>query len=209
MKRFITADWHLGEDRLRIMQRPNWDDASSMTYDLAAPHNAIVGEDDLVYVVGDAVCSRAPHAIGAIGRFNGRKILIRGNHDRAFTDEELKPYFEQIIPEGDGVMVEVKHGKTMLKCWITHYPSRAKLDCDINLVGHVHAAWKFQLHMINVGIDANHYRPHNLDEDIPFYLDAITDHYDEDVWAAYMQVNQTFRNHRGKAGNYFQENKKT
>lgn len=209
MKRFITADWHLGEERFKIMQRPGFEIPLDMINELVRIHNEIVTPDDLVYVVGDAVCSQKPRFIPSIGRFNGKKILIRGNHDRSYTDEELKPYFEQIIPEGDGVMVEVKHRKTMMKCWITHYPSRAKLDCDINLVGHVHSAWKFQLHMINVGIDANHYRPHNLDEDIPFYLDVITDHYDEDVWAAYMQVNQTFKNRRGKSGNYFQGNKKT
>jgi hypothetical protein len=46
---------------------------------------------------------RKPEYLNQVSRFNGTKILIRGNHDRVFTDEQLQPYFEQIIPEGDGI----------------------------------------------------------------------------------------------------------
>jgi hypothetical protein len=34
--------------------------------------------------------------------FNGKKTLVRGNHDRVFSDDDLKPYFHTIIPDGGG-----------------------------------------------------------------------------------------------------------
>jgi calcineurin-like phosphoesterase family protein len=123
--------------------------------------------------------------------------LIRGNHDRPFTDEQFAPYFEQVIPEGEGVDVEIGG----VPCYITHYPSLAKED-RYNLVGHIHAAWKVQLNSLNVGVDVNHFFP--VDEkQIPFFLNAVTNFYDLDVWTAYNPANQGHFVNRGKKSNYF------
>ena len=56
---------------------------------------------------------------------------------------------------------------------------------------------------MNVGVDANHFVPHNLDEAIPFFLKAISEFYDEDVWAAYNAANSPYVGIRGKKGVYF------
>ncbi len=198
MKTFLTADWHLGEDRFEIMARP-FDDVQQHIEALVEKHNKKVGPEDLVYVNGDVLYQKANPAdfLPQIARFHGRKILIRGNHDRPFTDEQFEPYFEKIVPEGAGVEAEIGG----IACYITHYPSLARVD-RYNLVGHVHSAWKIQLNSLNVGVDVNHFFP--VDEtQVPFFLNAVTNFYDLDVWTAYSPANHAHFKDRGKKSHYF------
>ena len=193
---WFTADWHLGEDRWNLMQRP-FAHPQQMIDHLADLHNAWVHPDDQVFVVGDAVYQKAPDYLPQVARFNGRKTLIRGNHDRAFTDEQLAPYFEKIVKEGEGLEFDVGG----IPCYMVHYPTCGRAD-RFNLVGHVHGAWRFQLNALNVGVDVNHFAPLKADE-IPFLYEAINKFYDEDIWAAYHESNAPYVGVRGKKGRYF------
>lgn len=184
MKRWISSDYHLGEDRFQIMQRP-FQSRSEMVETLIRNHNSVVSKDDEVHIVGDVCYDQAPEYLPYIDLFNGKKILYRGNHDRVFTDDQLKPYFEEIIPEGELSLLDVGN----IKCALNHYPTKAVPDY-FNLVGHIHSVWKYQLNMFNVGVDANHFYPHNIDEAVPFVYKAINEYYDDDVWAAYHIANK-------------------
>lgn len=197
MKRFITADWHLGEDRFEIMQRP-FKIPVEMVNTLMQNHNSVVGPDDEVHVVGDVCARQAPDFLPYVAQFNGKKILYRGNHDQVFTDEQLAPYFQEIVPEGKGKSLKVGD----IHCYVNHYPSQS-VNNAFNLVGHIHFAWKYQLNMFNVGVDANHFFPHNIDQSVPFAFKAICEFYDEDIWAAYHLANEDYRGIRGKKGSYF------
>lgn len=197
MKTFITADWHLGDPRQELLKRPFGSKSEAFTRTVFN-HNEVVSKDDLVYVNGDCLYREAHESwLKAIGRFNGRKVLIRGNHDRSFTDNQLAPYFEKIIPEGEGIELDI-HG---LQCYITHYPTRGRKD-RFNLIGHIHDAWKYQLNMLNVGVDVHHFAPVDLNT-IPFYYKSICEFYDEDVWVAYREENAKYRGLRGKEGSYY------
>lgn len=191
---FITADWHLGEDRFQIMQRP-FKTTEEMSKALVEKHNSLVKPDDILIFVGDAVYD--PSFASDIAKFNGRKIIVKGNHDVKLSDEELSEYFELVIPEGDGI--ELKVGG--VACFITHYPTRGRKD-RFNLVGHIHSAWKYQLNSMNIGVDTNHFYPYKLDT-VPFHHTAISTFYDDDVWAAYHEVNQSYQGKRGQSGSYF------
>ena len=201
MQTWITADWHLGEDRFEIMQRP-FGTPEEMGDVLKTNHNALVSPDDLVYVVGDVCYQKAPHWLPFVKEFNGRKILIRGNHDRVFSDNDLAPYFETIVPDGEGL--NPCPGVSINPFYLVHYPSLARRDY-FNLVGHIHGAWKFQLNSINVGVDVNHFRPLSTERDIPFFVKAISEFYDNDVWSAYSDANMSYRGIRGKQSSYFQQ----
>jgi len=201
MASFVTSDWHLGDSRFIILGRP-FRYVEDFISTLRDNHNSMVNPGDVVYCLGDMVNNGNPEFLPLIETFNGDKILIRGNHDRQFTDEQLKRYFTEIIPEGDGSHVDVAG----INCWMTHYPSCAKPDV-FNLVGHVHNTWRVQLNMLNVGVDANHFMPVRLDA-IPFHHNAICNHYDDDVWAAYHPVNQTLHGTIGVAGTYFKKEPK-
>lgn len=194
-KEWLTSDLHLGEDRFAIMNRP-FTTADEHNQCLLKLHNAVVGKDDLVHLVGDAVYKNAPQYIPMLKEFNGHKILYVGNHDNGLI-KELTPYFDDIVPEGDGRVLEID-GR---KYWLTHYPTQGRKDM-FNLVGHVHGAWKFQLNMINIGVDANHFRPTPTTA-IPGMFTAIEKFYDRDVWVGNEPVNQEFVGKRGAQTRYY------
>lgn len=196
MKTWLTADWHLGEDRFDLMGRP-FTSVEEHVQTLWENHNAVVRPDDLVIMVGDVCYQKATKYLPFVEKFHGKKILVRGNHDRGLTDEQLKPYFERIYTDGEGFRHLI--GNNM--CYITHYPTCGVEDA-FNLVGHIHGAWKYQLNMFNVGVDANHFRPVDADR-IDFHKTAVEKYYDEDVWVGYNPINASYRGKRGKPGSYF------
>lgn len=198
-KTFLTADWHLGEDRFRILQRPFQTSEEYISH-LIKNHNKIVSPEDTVYVLGDVIYQKAEVAsyLPIIAKLNGKKILIRGNHDKVITDEQFRPYFETIYPDGSGVEIEFSE----IPCFLTHYPTTGKVD-RFNLVGHIHSAWKVQLNMLNVGVDVHNFCPVNA-EDLLFFFQAITQFYDQDVWSAYLPINSSYQDSRGKKSTYFE-----
>ena len=194
---FITSDHHLGETRMEIMQRP-FSSPEEMAHEFIDRHNKVVSPGDLVYFVGDVINQNADPAVWLplLEKFNGRKVLFRGNHERKISDEVLSKYFEKIYPEGEGHELEVSG----VQCWVNHYPTLGKIN-KFNLVGHVHGAWKVQLNMLNVGVDANHFYPHQISK-VLFYKTAIEKFFDEDVWVAYSEQNMGWKGRRGKPGSY-------
>lgn len=196
MKTWLTADWHLGEDRMELMGRP-FASVDDHINTILNNHNAVVAPEDTVIMLGDVCYQKAPQYLPLVAKFNGRKLLIRGNHDRVFRDDELRPYFDQVIGDGGGYY-QTLGGVT---CYLTHYPTEGVKDA-FNIVGHIHAAWKYQLNMLNVGVDVHHFRPVDS-EKVRFHLDAVTKYYDNDVWVAYDERNASYRGKRGKAGTYF------
>src|SRR5512137_705462 len=80
MKVWLTADWHLGEDRMELMGRPFGSPTEHITH-LLCEHNKLVKDDDLVFVLGDVCYQKTPERLKHVQAFAGRKILVRGNHD--------------------------------------------------------------------------------------------------------------------------------
>ena len=202
MNTWITADWHCGEDRFELMGRP-FTSPLEMVNQLVQYHNDLVAPDDLVLMVGDAVYQKTPNWLPNVARFNGQKILFRGNHDAVFTDKELREYFMDIVPEGEGR----EYTFCGILCWVNHYPTLGRQD-RFNLYGHIHAAHKYQLNGLNIGIDVHNFRPVNTNK-IGFHYDAICKYYDNDVWIAYNEINSSYLGKRGKKGSYYEPKNQT
>lgn len=99
MKTFLISDTHfahqgvcnfLRDDNTKL--RP-WTNAEEMDEDLVKNWNSVVGPKDRVYHLGDVVINRK--GLKTLGRLNGRKVLIKGNHDIFNLDEYLL-YFADI-----------------------------------------------------------------------------------------------------------------
>jgi calcineurin-like phosphoesterase family protein len=195
---FLTADWHLGATDIRLLGRP-FLDTFDMGSSILREHNRIVAPGDTVYMLGDVIHKGAdvPTLAPLLDVFNGNLVLVRGNHDdhSPAAMRELERYFVEVIPEGDGVELNIDG----LACWLTHYPVRSRTD-RFNLVGHIHDRWKVQKNMLNVGVDVHHFRPVS-ERDVRFYFDAICGFYDEDVWVADHPANAVHHD-RGAPGTY-------
>lgn len=137
VNRFVVSDHHLGHqnswEKFKLADgsplRP-FTSNEEMNETMIERHNAKVKEQDTVYFLGDVVINK--RYLELVKRMNGRKILIRGNHD-IFEDKEYRAVgFEQI----HGVRVFVD------KFIFSHIPLHP--DCvtgrfRVNVHGHLHA----------------------------------------------------------------------
>lgn len=57
--------------------------------------NSKVKKTDIVYIIGDFSFASPDETKKILGRLNGKKFLISGNHDK--SSEHLSGYFEQIV----------------------------------------------------------------------------------------------------------------
>jgi len=84
-KTFFVGDTHFGHQR--VITFKNDDGTLMRPFDSIEEHdeclieswNRVVRPDDKVYHLGDVVMNR--HALPTVRRLNGRKILVKGNHD--------------------------------------------------------------------------------------------------------------------------------
>ena len=130
---FLVSDTHFGhagvcrflrEDGTKL--RP-WDSPEEMDEEMIKRWNETVRPNDKVYHLGDVVINRK--ALKTLGRLNGDKVLIKGNHD-IFRLDEYIPYFRDI--RGYHVM-----NGMILSHVPVHPESIARFGTNIH--GHLHA----------------------------------------------------------------------
>lgn len=157
---YFTSDLHLGhENILRFVNRP-FGSVEEMNRTLIANYNALVREEDTVYILGD-LTYRIPltEAETLIAKLNGRKHLIKGNHDKNYD----KSLFEEVV-DYKQIHEYCRHFTLM------HYPMLewAKMRCgSIMLHGHMHnigtdynmECKKNHILRYDVGVDANSFYP--------------------------------------------------
>jgi calcineurin-like phosphoesterase family protein len=96
---FLVSDTHFGHAGVCRFTRDDgsklrpWDDPAEMDEAMVKSWNDRVRPTDKVYHLGDAVINR--RALATLGRLNGDKVLIRGNHD-IFRDTEYNQYFREL-----------------------------------------------------------------------------------------------------------------
>ena len=95
MKRFIIADLHFGHENIIKYESRPFANVEEMNARLIELWNSTVGNDDLVYVLGDFTLSRRIDVIkNLVSSLNGRKILIMGNHDTRKSIDYVECGFE-------------------------------------------------------------------------------------------------------------------
>lgn len=103
--------------------------------------NQVVGQDDIVYVLGDVFFCQDRRAAQILERLPGRKKLILGNHDKllrkskplqGFFEEMLPPLHEEVIDKVPVVMcplpagiVEPRVSRCIYASWACSQPAAA------------------------------------------------------------------------------------
>ena len=130
---YVSSDYHLGHGRINeYANRPfkSPDDANAR---IIANHNMRIKDDDIFYHVGDFCFKSGPNCMKAedwLKQLNGRKVMIRGNHD---NNNSLKTIIDSVY---------VTFANRSIK--MVHKPEHSDPNVDINLVGHVHNAWRIR-----------------------------------------------------------------
>lgn len=158
MTRFFISDLHIGQNKIieflkndGTRLRP-FDSLDEMHQYMIEKWNGRVNKQDTVYVLGDV--SWKNRGLSMMNEFNGRKILIRGNHDIEKPLNYLK-YFADIRG------CDVKPGYIA-----THLPIHPESvgRFGLNIHGHLHANKINDKRYFNVSCEQLDYTPITLEE---------------------------------------------
>lgn len=173
---WFTSDPHWGHKNvLTYSQRP-FIDLDSMHFALVYCWNAAVKPEDTIYILGDMFLCNFAMAAAYAQNLQGRKILIRGNHDKFSKTQYEKLGFHAVLEEAVILL-----GPYSVR--LSHYPYEDKFEKDPRqlryldrrpechnqnalLHGHVHELYKVRKHplQINVGVDQWGFAPVNQRE---------------------------------------------
>jgi len=175
--KWFTSDWHFNESRITKEFNPFFRPFSSIEEQnevIISRMNEMISPDDEIYHLGDV--SIDIEGIDLLDRINCKnRTLILGNYD--LDDWKKMPILKEKFSEiYDSLELEVEG----IKIYLNHYPTNMVED-RFNIVGHIHGLWKVQPNMVNVGVDAWHFKPVSFDE-IKFVKTAIEKHYDKNVF---------------------------
>lgn len=166
---YFTSDLHFGHSGIIEMRNRPFRNINEMNRVLLSNYNAVVQKNDIVYILGD-ISHHMPidEANKMIKKLNGKKILVKGNHDKEY-DIEL---FEEIC---DFKTISLNG----IYFALMHYPMLSwpkSKGGSIQLHGHIHSDGLYNLEnkeeniaRYDVGVDANRYYPVSLKQIIEFF----------------------------------------
>ena len=182
MRVFISSDYHFTHyNIIKYANRPfelSNKGVKDCTETIIRNHNEIVKEDDFIIMAGDLAHGKRyteDDITEIISSMNGRKILIRGNHD-TFSDEFYLTLFEDVLDYIEIDDIFISHYPCYESKW-TSEPEKVHLEiinrdkCKTVYHGHIHnknpMLWESDgITRINVCVDF---------EDNNFYPFLITD----------------------------------
>lgn len=167
--KFYTSDLHFGHNNiLRFENRP-FKSVEEMDETIIANWNRKVAKGDEVYILGDFAFADGTRANELAERLNGRKFLVKGNHDHYFLSDKRfnKDNFIWIKD-----YASIKDGEQALILF--HYPIAVwdrQHHGSLHLFGHIHSNAS-TMHPLtlkldnayNVGVDVWNYEPVTLEE---------------------------------------------
>lgn len=181
---FMTSDEHWGHKNIIVYCKRNFSTIEDMNKALIDNHNSVVGNNDIVYHLGDLSMSNkiVPEILKQL---NGSHILIPGNHDKChpchknsgpMIKEYLSYGFKEIHIEMEMDIPEIGLVK------FNHLPYNNPGYDDNRYAhfkptptgekylfhGHVHNSWKLRDNMLNLGVDVWDYKPVSLPEIVEF-----------------------------------------
>lgn len=93
---------------------------------------ARVHPDDTVIHLGDVAIGPRGRVVEILRELPGKKILVRGNHDRQNSVTWWMDHGFDFACDG----------MKFRNCWLTHEPDTSRAGgCDLNIHGHLHNIW--------------------------------------------------------------------
>lgn len=172
---WFCADHHFGHQNIiwfvdSIGQRTRpFVSLEEMTETIVSRHNAVVGQHDRVYFLGDVAIAK--RGLLELNRLRGKKVLIRGNHD-IFKLHDYTPYFEDIR----AYKVYPKHG--VICSHVPLHPRQFSGNFKLNVHGHTHHNNLDDSRYLNVSLEQTDYLPVNLEFILKKVKESEDDNYD-------------------------------
>lgn len=156
-KKFYVSDTHFGHTNILAMQPRNFPNIETHDEFLIEKWNAVVGEADIVYHLGDfamALHERADRVRWIFSRLRGRKFLILGNHD---VDKNGNPHATLLSLEWEEPPTGFRFvDDAGTKVVLSHYAQRAwqwEHKGGFHFYGHAHGRLPGVGRSRDVGVD--------------------------------------------------------
>jgi calcineurin-like phosphoesterase family protein len=139
---FFTSDSHFfHKNILKYTHRP-WVDVGSMNAALIQNWNSVVKPEDSIYHLGDFAFGSLNKTIEILSQLNGKKYLVKGNHDYHCHREDFRVRWQWIKDYYSLSVQDPEMPRGRQKIILSHY---AFLVWD---EGH-HGAWALHAHSHN------------------------------------------------------------
>ena len=172
---YFTSDTHFGQQRTLELSRRPFHTTVQMDQEIVNNWRMIVDDDDIVYHLGDFGDPEVVHEL------SGAEInILPGNYDTPEVLERLQRD-PRITVLGEPYLLQAPASYGLPDLWMVHEPENAIDPNDFYLYGHIHQLQMVKRNGLNVGVDCHRFMPIDF-ADIKFYYDAITKHYDENVF---------------------------
>jgi len=160
--RWFVSDTHFGHENTCVkFKMPDgvtplrpFANAQEMDEEMVSRWNSRVKPQDRVYHLGDVVINRKH--LSTVGRCNGKKVLIKGNHD-IFKLQDYLPYFEDIrsyhvLPDESVIASHIPIAKESFERF------------GFNVHGHTHANTLPDSRYICICVEHTNFAPIHWDE---------------------------------------------
>lgn len=161
-KIFFIADTHFGHEKIIPMCKRPFENAEDMKNKMIEKWNNKVTDEDTVYILGD-FCFKLPKqdAIKILKELKGKKILIKGNHDKYVGQRDFDQCFEKIMD-----YCQITEGK--IQIILSHYPIwdwAGMYYGSYHLYGHIHdKTMPSEYNAYCVSVEHTNYEPVTLEE---------------------------------------------
>lgn len=128
MKTYLISDTHFNHAKIaEYCSRPE-----NFTELLIKRWREVVKPSDVIIHLGDVSFGPVAGWLKVTAQLTGRKILIRGNHDRQNGNQWWMEHGFDFACDG----------MRFRNCWLSHEPADAMPEgCEVNIHGHLHNIW--------------------------------------------------------------------
>ena len=161
---WFTSDLHLGHRAAISMCERPFENVEEMNNILIRNFNECVKKNDTVYILGD-IAHRTPveEVNKLISKLNGKKIFIKGNHDKVYDSGLFEGIYDFLEITYNGLNISLMHYPMM------EWPKSR--HGSLHLHGHIHSKGDYNDQQRNegilrydVGVDANLYYPVSIEQ---------------------------------------------
>lgn len=167
---FFTSDLHFGHSKEFLWGPRGFSSSEEHDEEVIRRWNQKVGEEDIVYILGDLMLEDNISGMSKLSRLNGSFVVIRGNHD---TNTRLMAYglCDKILSVKAADYL--RDGKWTF--YLSHFPTKVGNYDDeqrhnkfYNLCGHTHTSDRWldfaECKAYHVELDAHDCTPVSIEE---------------------------------------------
>ncbi len=149
---YLLSDNHFWHTNIIAYENRPFKNVEDMNAYMIKQWNSVVNRDDIVYYLGDFAFSGKTATMEILSQLNGRKILIKGNHDRRKSDTWWKSVgFSDVI--NGGVILDNFY-------LLSHQPLYMNESMPyVNIHGHIHSKKMEGNQYFNVSVEHWDYVP--------------------------------------------------